>query len=333
MTSELDVSVVEAMWRRLSEQAGKANTELDIDLNLPVVIGCTAENQPYIMLLSEEQPRLISTLEAVNVRIGRRQSTVGEDWSLTFILQDWSLLHAFAEICLAFVERIRVSPTKKASLRQVYATLDQWQRLLKTIRQSDTMTMLRGVFGELVAALEIVKCTGKSIESVCEAWSGPYSMPQDFSFDQDNSYWEVKSLHKSTNRIQISSPQQLDSTEKRIQLVTVVLESFSSAKDKLLTLPQLVDKLRSHADDPALVSSCIDNGLSSLGMSLYSDVSAQTLFEIGKVTVYAVANDFPYISSSVVPSGVSELTYSIEQSAIAPFITRIDLSVLDFTEG
>ena len=332
MTSELDVSTVEAMWRRLSKRAGKTNTELDIDLNLPVVIGCTTENQPYIMLLSGEQPRQINTLEAVDVRMGRRQSIVGEDWSLTFVLQDWSLLHAFAEICLAFVERIRVSPTEKASLRQIYATLDQCQRLLKTVRQSDMMTTLRGVFGELVAALEIMKCTGKSIESVCKAWSGPYSMPQDFSFDQDNSYWEVKALHKSTNRIQISSPEQLDSTEKTIQLVTVVLESFSSAKDKLLALPQLVDELRLHADDPALVSTCIDNGLSSLGISLYSDVSSQTLFEIGAIKVYAVTNDFPHISTSLVPSGVSELTYSIEQSAIEPFITRIDSFALDLTE-
>lgn len=333
MSSDFEAITLENLWRKLAEHPGQENQELDLSLHLPLVIGCTLESQPYIMLLSNEQPKPMTSLEAIDVRIGSRISPIGEDWSLTFVLQDWGLLHAFAEICLAFVERIQATSSGETGLREICATVDQWQRLLKTVRQSNQLTILRGVCGELIAALEVMKLTSKSIESICEAWSGPYEMPQDYSFASERDYWEIKTIHSSAKRFLVSSPEQLDTSDRQINLITVVLDTPAGRNSEQLTsLPQIIDKLRCFSSDPTSVSLCIDNGLSALGIAPYSDMAKHTTFAVGQVTVYSVSKDFPRITPPSVPNGVTGLTYAVERATIRPFITNVDDTVLSISE-
>ena len=136
MSLLIDSGSLENLWRQLAKRLGTENQELDLSLRLPVVIGCTSECRPYIMLLCNTRPKALNSLKAIDVRVTARQSPIKENWSLTFILKDWSLLHAFAEICLAFIERIRRSSSERSALREIYATMDQWRRLLKNRRRN-----------------------------------------------------------------------------------------------------------------------------------------------------------------------------------------------------
>lgn len=166
----LSINEIISLWRDEARRPGRTNHELDTSLRLPIVLGCTVDGLPYIMLLTERQPKTLNRLEAIDVRVSMRgNARPREKWALTFTLQDWSLIHAFGEICLAFANRIADAPSEDAALRQIYATVDQWQRLLKISRNSDMAKLLRGTFGELVAAMEITRQTGKTIEEVCVA--------------------------------------------------------------------------------------------------------------------------------------------------------------------
>lgn len=133
MTNYQNAASVEELWRRMAERPGRENRELDLTLQVPLIIGCTPDARPYIMILSQKRPWPINGLEAIDVQVGSRTSPIGENWSLTFILRDWSLLHAFAEICLAFADRIRTASSRNSALREIYSTVDQWHRLLKSI--------------------------------------------------------------------------------------------------------------------------------------------------------------------------------------------------------
>ena len=276
------------------------------------------------MLLCGMRPEPLDGLDVLDVRVTKRQSPIGEDWSLLFILKDWSLLHAFAEICLAFIERIRRSPSQRAALREVYATLDQWRRLLKTDRVTG-METLRGVCGELLAAFEIAKLTDSTVDAVCEAWTGPYGSPQDYSFESEHRYWEVKTVRGDTKRIKISSPEQLDTSDRHIDLITVVLdEPMGTDKKRLVNLPQILELLSCVSNDPYRTGLCIDNGLDALGLDRYSDLVTHTMFSVGTATMYAVDASFPHISVETVPAGITKLTYEIEIAMMKPFITGID---------
>lgn len=329
MTDRPEAVSLEELWRRMAERPGLENRELDLGLQVPLVIGCTTDCRPYIMLLSEDQPKALIDLEAVDVRIGRRTSPIGEDWSLTFVLRDWSLLHAFAEICLAFAERIRSAASKNAALREIYATVDQWQRLLRAVRTGDRLSVLRGVCGELIAGLEIMKLTGRPAEIVYGAWTGPYGAPQDYSFDSERRYWEVKTIHGSAKRLAISSPEQLDTSIGRIDLLTVVLDAPTGGNgERLVSLPRIVELVRRAADDPYQVGQCIANGLDELGVDPYSDIARHTMFAVGPVRAYGVVDGFPRITPPI-PDGVTGLTYAVERGAIESFATGCDMNVMD----
>lgn len=310
-----------SFWREGLRYPGKTNRELDTSLQLPIVLGCTTEGLPYAMLLTDDRPKAPKRMEAIDVRVGRRPNAgPSEAWSLTFILQDRSLVHAFAEICLAFAERIAEAPSKDAALRQIYVTVDQWQRLLKSGRNADIVKILRGAFGELASISEISKYTGKGVEEICASWTGPYERPQDFTFPEDSSAWEIKTVRPAAERIKISSPEQLDTSKYSINLAVVELKENPDG----LTLPMLVDELRERASDPATVTEYVDDGLSKLGLNLYSGLVSQTAFEFGRITVYAVSPDFPRVESKDVPDDVLDLTYSLDRGRIRPFIIHAD---------
>ena len=314
-----NIDSIIALWQTEAQHPGEINQELDTALTLPIILGCTPDRLPYIMLLTEQRPKPLQRLEAIDIQVGRRENArLNEKWSLVFVLQDWTLVHAFAEICMAFADRIADASSKEAALHQVYITVDQWQRLLKTSRDANLMKILRGTFSELTTALEITKITGKTIEEVCQAWAGPYESPQDFVFSVENNAWQVKTTRHSAKRITISSPEQLDTVNKEINLVTVELEDTTST-EKGLSLPDLIDLLRRQADNPAVVSEYIENGLSALGLSLYASSVFQSLFTVGTITIYKITDDFPRIREDKIPNGVVNLTYQLDKKALSPF--------------
>lgn len=306
-----------SFWKEGLLHPGQTNRELDTSLPLPIVLGCTAEGLPYVMLLTDSRPQIPKKMEAIDIRVGQRSgASSSETWSLTFILQDQSLVHAFAEICLAFAERIAESPSKEAALRQINMTVDQWQRLLKNRKNADIIKLLRGTFGELASVFEIAKSTGKSIENICASWTGPYERPQDFMFLDDNSAWEIKTVRPAMERIKISSPEQLDTSKYSINLAVVEIKESNDG----LTLPELVEILRRQAADPSTVTGYVDDGLSKLGLNLYSGLITQTAFKINQISVYAVMPDFPRIETKDVPKDVLDVTYSLDRSRIRPFM-------------
>lgn len=95
----LSINEIISLWRDEARRPGRTNHELDTTLRLPIVLGCTVDGLPYIMLLTERQPKTLNRLEAIDVRVSMRgNARPREKWALTFILQDWSLIHAFGEI-------------------------------------------------------------------------------------------------------------------------------------------------------------------------------------------------------------------------------------------
>ena len=81
-----------------------------------------------------------------------------------------------------------------------------------------------------------------------------------------------------------------------------------------LTLPQLVDRLREKAVDPATVTEYVDDGLANLGLNLYSGQVSQT--------------GFPRIEPGTIPIGVSNLTYHISRSNLTPYLQSESTSAM-----
>ena len=68
----LSINEIISLWRDEARRPGRTNHELDTSLRLPIVLGCTVDGLPYIMLLTERQPKTLNRLEAIDVRVSMR---------------------------------------------------------------------------------------------------------------------------------------------------------------------------------------------------------------------------------------------------------------------
>ena len=310
-------------WQAMASKPYANNREVDISLPLPLVVGCDDDMKPYLMLLSTTQPKPIKGFEAIVVKTGIRQGVDSERWSLTFTLLDWGLLRAFAELCTALLERVRHSTTAQEALKQVYLTVDQWQRLLKGARNDDQLKLLRGTIAELTAAGIISDCSGRSIEDVCDNWTGPFQAPQDYIF-ADKTAYEVKSLYPSTRKLVISSAEQLgDPHLTHLGLIGVTLESVPKNQSSAYNLSGVIDLLRSRSDTPSVVTESIEARLDAAGLSPYSSFSVESYFHIRSIRVYDVTQGFPRVMSDQIPAGVMNLSYELNMSDIQPFCIQV----------
>lgn len=312
-----------AVWHSQMTNPGRPNIELDTALSIPIVLGCS-DGRPYIMLLTENKPQPLQSMQAIEVRItDRRPSPIGENWSLTLTLQDPKLIYTFAELCLSFADRIRDASSAEVALKQVYTSIDQWKRLLQASSSLISWTTITGVFAELVAALSIAKITHNSIDVVLQHWTGPRSAPQDFTFPEMGKAWEVKAVHSTTKQIAISSPTQLDTSSYAIGLVTVDVQEVIDAHERAMNIADVMDIIRGYSRS-ILDVSLILNALQHFGINPYSDDVRKAYYLIGAVRMYEVRDDFPRIVESMVPHGVVNLKYSISCNDIESYLVHID---------
>lgn len=314
-----DSDLILSIWREQMRDQASTNTELDTSLILPIVLG-TLDGKPYIMVLSEGKPREIASMQAISVSLNdRRPSVVGENWALIFTLEDWSLRHAFAELCATFATRIREAKTQGTALEQIYASMNQWKRLLQPLPAEQTEQLLLGVAAELIAALVISKENDIPLDTVVDCWTGPLGAPQDFTFPSQEAAWEVKALHLHTSAIAISSPEQLNTAQYPIKLITVELERNTEENDKGITVRDLVQRICLLSNDPESVRTKLEDGIFHAGLRIYSKAIQETRFIPHNVSVYTVDGQFPRIESSKLPAGITSLTYSIQREAIEPY--------------
>ena len=324
VSESVEAEWFKTQWQTTAVDPSTGNQEVDTSLILPLVVGCDVDSKPYLMLLSSMQPKPIKGFEAISVQTGIRQGVDSERWSLTFTLLDWGLLRAFAELCAALVERVRHAETEQEALRLVYATMDQWRRLLKGASNDEQLRMLRATIAELVAAGTICDFTGKDIEEVCDNWTGPYQAPQDFIFEDDKTAYEVKSSHSSTRMLTISSAEQLDDIRlNHLSLIDVTLESVPKTKQSAVNLSCVIDILRSRSGVPSMVTESIETRLDAIRLSPYSRFVAESYFHVERACIYDVDPGFPRIIADQVPSDIANLTYELRLTDIQPFCTQI----------
>lgn len=317
--SDLDSDSILAIWRSQMQDDSLPNRELDTSLVLPLVVG-VADHKPYIMVLSSDKPRDVNSMRAITVALNdRRPSISGENWALVFTLEDWSLRHAFAELCSTFAARIYEVDTQQAALEQIYASISQWKRLLQPLAAEQTEQIVRGVAAELIAAVFIQRTTSIPMDTIIDCWTGPLGAPQDFTFPSQECAWEAKAIHAFSHDIMISSPEQLDTAQFPIRLVTVELELNTEDDGKGITIYDLMRRICDLSKNPENVRTKLEDDIFNAGLRIYSSSVQETRLLPHTVSIYDVCDDFPRVMASTLPCGIHALTYSIDRDAIEPY--------------
>ncbi|PWL69744.1 MAG: hypothetical protein DBY30_00230 [Verrucomicrobia bacterium] len=174
-------------------------------------------------------------------------------------------------------------------------------------------SVIKGLIGEILVLKNILIPQLGEV-SALEAWMGPLLSPKDFIFEK--SWVEVKTISSPVESIQISSIEQLDSTNDG-QIVIVRLDSSNLADPDSISINGLFDEMVGLLQNP-VARNLFEEKLLVIGYCfnrLYDNVR----FSFKKMELYKVTPDFPAIKRESIPPAILQAEYNISIPAIEKF--------------
>jgi hypothetical protein len=222
----------------------------------------------------------------------------------------------FSHLCEDFVESCRRISDKSIAGELIFSRFDRWQRLLR----SGSTGLLdesaqKGLLGELLFLQRFALPTYGAV-SALEGWVGPLEAEQDFRYI--DKIFEIKTVGPDALGVKISSAEQLDATDRPIQLVVAVLDQIDRTNTDAFCLSDIVAELRQELRIDPVASALFDDRLLSAGYFDRDEYSAPS-YRLGRLRTFAVREGFPRIMHSRLPSGIGSVRYELSLQACRPF--------------
>lgn len=308
---------IEAAWLSAIEQRLPRTLEVDPDLELRLVCGTDQAGQPMFCSISNLKPGIPELSDAVDVT--RTQRTIDGHWVLLLTLKAAKFTDVFVQLCAHIVDRVSETSSEAQGLSAFMAGVEEWRTLLQAPpSQRLSLDATRGLFGELWLGFSnlVEECPAGH---VMDAWHGPFQSDQDFQF-AGGPLIEVKTIHSRARRIQISSENQLNCLPNARLFVAVVSADDAMADTPgSMTVPVLLDQTDLLLQDAGVAQSELTRRLAELRFDRSDDVYADMHFLPTGVRYLEVTESFPRIEPSMLPVGVSRVSYSLDLADLAPF--------------
>jgi Putative PD-(D/E)XK family member, (DUF4420) len=219
-----------------------------------------------------------------------------------------------ADLLATLVESQSVDTTEKI----VLVRLEEWRKLLSSIgTRGLTLEQQRGLFGELSILSDVL--IPEIGSAAVLAWTGPDRQLQDFQF-RDCAVEVKTAAGNKADIVRISNERQLDyRLAGDLFLVTIALDVRREGPGT--TLPDLVEDLREKVRS---VDMAADFG-QRLTMSGYLDTQSELYagqrYIVRQRVVHHIGPKFPKILECDLPSGVTDVSYTLDLNAAATFRT------------
>lgn len=303
---------LDARWAEMSILPESAQFQrVDDSHPLDFYIGKDASGKRVLLLISKEDVFPVEThaIQVLNQRRGDGK------YALMFRLEKSELEKLFALVCDDLVESSRINPKHPASF--VLSRFKHWQRMLEKSNSGllDDES-LRGLIGELLfLELDLIPSRGKR-ESV-DGWCGPLGADRDFAFSDRE--FEVKTMTRGSDRVIVSSAEQLDTLTKPVELAIVSLEAVDSRMhNESFTISDIVNRLRKVFEDEPLASEIFELRLIDAGLVLCESYDEKAFYFAG-IRKFQVLQSFPAIRRSSLPSGIGGVRWELMIRSIIPF--------------
>ncbi len=280
--------------------------------NLDIYRGVDALGRNALLLITSSSP--IPAKSSKSIEVGSGQRTDGK-FSLMFSLRDARYEDMFDCFCKDIISS---SDIQAVADRNAYAFFvnryNKWAALFeKAPNDILSPSVIKGLIGEILVLKNILIPQLGEV-SALEAWMGPLLSPKDFIFEK--SWVEVKTISSPVESIQISSIEQLDSTNDG-QIVIVRLDSSNLADPDSISINGLFDEMVGLLQNP-VARNLFEEKLLVIGYCfnrLYDNVR----FSFKKMELYKVTPDFPAIKRESIPPAILQAEYNISIPAIEKF--------------
>jgi len=245
-----------------------------------------------------------------------RQARLNGQWMMALRLNSENLQQVFGRLCQDLIDESRSVLTEAGLISLLRERLLLWKRLFG---QNDDGLLkshqIKGLLGELLALEEFGLEFQDTPHSLVLTWIGPDGGNQDFLFS--NRAVEIKSISPSTEEISISSPEQLDCALP-LELHLYVLKESTPKQERSVSLNSQVARMENILNTSPDALKTFRQKLLTVGYveNSYYDTVTFVLMETKR---YLVSEQFPKIVNSMLPNGISRLSYGIFLSSIAPY--------------
>lgn len=211
-----------------------------------------------------------------------------------------------------------------AALQDLEKRLQKWKRFFQRGRDEGlSREDYVGVFGELTF---FQHCLDAGIDAIrlVEAWNGPASANQDFTFGP--AAVEVKTGTGNNPRIvHISNLRQLDGTG--LAKLFLCHHVFDFREGSGTTLLDLVSHLRRQLEDTSpTAAAAFEDKLIEAGFveAQIGEFAKWGFTERPGGSMFDVANGFPRLLENIVPHGIGAVTYDLDLAAASAFVCRAE---------
>lgn len=249
-----------------------------------------------------------------SISIRQEHRTADNKWLLTFNLEDSSFDRLFDRFCREVIENTANIEDATRGPDEVLLEFSEWKNMfsLETINKED----VQGVIGELLFLKEYLIPTYGESKSM-KSWTRVNCGKQDFMID--GTWYEVKTMKNGSDRVLISSVEQLDDP-KQGHLAIVVLQSSTSESDSSFSLNTLYEQIMHELKEPSS-KQMLKEALKRYRIP--DERYDELIFEEMDIESYIVSETFPRMKKTNIPLGVRIPSYEIIITTIEPFKEQI----------
>jgi len=300
---------VEELWSKIASEETPAGAFRLFDESHPLdlFVGIDPEGRRVLMLVVDQAPHDLPAAGVIEVSLNQRNDG---KFSLLFRLARPEFHELFGRLCQDLVETSRTSDKQNGTDR-LLLRLSRWRKLLEPgPSQGLTDSQLRGLFGELWFLKTVAMKQFDHLTAVY-GWNGPLGASQDFQLG--DALLEIKTIMPGAHSVSISSADQLENGSATLQLAVVILDISRG-----ISPVELVKQLRQELISTPIAVTEFDIRLAELGDTDRAEYE-QLHFEVQGIRYYPVTENFPRIMLSLLPAGVSRVTYDVDLLQCGPY--------------
>lgn len=302
-------------WKPIQPPDQTANVSgRRVDANLPWALFWAVDSELNCLLMLQHDPvnqpkNKLPKLKGLDVET--RMPADHGPAVLIIRLKDKEQREIFFRLCQDIVSATRLAKTEEEAVERFLARTWRWHKLLRGGRDgrlSDEEQ--KGLIGELGVLRKLLFPVIGHKSSVL-SWSGPLGAPKDFEVGRV--CIEVKSRRgAATPFVTVSNEFQFDT--EGVDALFLLVAEITSGADGDITAKTITEITRTvlneiEKNEPSIAES-FEERLLAIGFDWADDYSDKRWVR-GPEHVFRIAPEFPCITQSMCPSGVSSVRYSI----------------------
>jgi hypothetical protein len=233
---------------------------------------------------------------------------------LAVTLERTDLQDIFEVLVIDLISVTADAPSAAFAIQQTIRRLEAWQVCLRARRRGLEREEQIGLLGELAVLDLLAEEIG--LARATAAWYGPLGGIHDFQ--AGGVAVEVKTAVGISHHIRISSLDQLD-PEGLGHLILARVRFHEGPEG--ITLPEMISTLRKKIDEehPASAQEFSEKLLRTGYLDADAEFYASTRAVLVDIRAFAVSGEFPRLIRAIVPAGIVEVAYSLDERQLTPF--------------